>query len=237
MAPAGTGVAPNLRMRMTVRCCYKILLTLSTALTVCHSPFLAAAAIPCPAHLDSGDEFREDLEKLQLKTNRLRLIPFRNDQLEDIYAIYKNPEILKWNQPEAPKDIVLQIEEGSSRDLKTLKSSESPKVRWAIYKDTQLIGFTGMRTIFKEPNELIPDQSELWVSIAYAILPEHWGHGYATEAQIRVNEFLFSHLNVVAIRAITMKGNEPSAGLLEKLGFNKNDSDPNYDLFYLFPSF
>ena len=55
--------------------------------------------------------------------------------------------------------------------------------------------------------------------IGYALLPEHTGHGYATEACSAVVEFAGKHLNLSRIYAYVGAANEPSIKLLDKLRF------------------
>jgi [ribosomal protein S5]-alanine N-acetyltransferase len=57
--------------------------------------------------------------------------------------------------------------------------------------------------------------------LAYELSPEFWGHGYATEACLRVIESLFTDYNVAEIMAEVDTRNEASCKLLERLSFKR----------------
>lgn len=57
------------------------------------------------------------------------------------------------------------------------------------------------------------------VDIGYAFLPEHCGKGYATEAASAVLSFARATLGLRRVVAVVNPDNEPSIGVLRKLGF------------------
>ncbi len=69
--------------------------------------------------------------------------------------------------------------------------------------------------------------------IGFALLPDHWGKGYALEAAMSVMEEAFNRLRISQILAITSVNNFASIRLLGKLGFEfqekmqENDKDLN----------
>lgn len=80
--------------------------------------------------------------------------------------------------------------------------------------ETDPIGYCGLiigRSSFDEPE------------IAYEILPEYRGHGYATEAAGAVIEAAFS-TGRQRLWATTRRWNAPSLRVLEKLGFDAHHS-------------
>ncbi|MDO9488779.1 MAG: GNAT family N-acetyltransferase [Sphingomonadaceae bacterium] len=60
---------------------------------------------------------------------------------------------------------------------------------------------------------------ERQAEIGYGLLPEHFGHGYGSEAVARVLDELFETSKLHRVVAITGLGNAPSRRLLEQLGF------------------
>ncbi len=58
------------------------------------------------------------------------------------------------------------------------------------------------------------------VDIGYAFLPENFGKGYAYESSVAVVEFAKEKLKLPGLDSITMRINEPSIKLLERLGFS-----------------
>lgn len=57
--------------------------------------------------------------------------------------------------------------------------------------------------------------------LAYWLVPEHHGHGYATEALELLIDYFFESFEKHGLHARTFDYNEASAGLLEKLGFTR----------------
>ena len=59
-----------------------------------------------------------------------------------------------------------------------------------------------------------------------------WGHGYAKEAATACMDAAFSRWNAPYVVALTVAGNEPSWGLMKRLGMRHHPEldfhDPNY---------
>ncbi|WP_374711438.1 GNAT family N-acetyltransferase [Symbiobacterium terraclitae] len=55
--------------------------------------------------------------------------------------------------------------------------------------------------------------------LGYAIMPDAWGRGYATEAAREVLRFAFEGLHLRRVTAACLAGNRASIRVLEKLGF------------------
>jgi len=77
--------------------------------------------------------------------------------------------------------------------------------------DTGLIGFVG---IGGDP-----------VNCAYAIDPDYWGNGYATEALCGLLQHCFDHLRLENVEADHFIDNPASARVLQKLGFVRTGTD------------
>ncbi|MCR8925781.1 GNAT family N-acetyltransferase [Priestia megaterium] len=94
-------------------------------------------------------------------------------------------------------------------------------VRWGIERlDTgELIGTVG----FNQWN-----QKHKRAEIGYELHPQHWGHGYASEAASAVMAYGFDILQLVRIGAVVFLENKASQHVLEKLGFQKEGVLKNY---------
>ena len=57
------------------------------------------------------------------------------------------------------------------------------------------------------------------IDIGYAMLPQHYGTGYAFEAVNRLKTAAFNDFQISQINAITLPENKASKNLLRKLGF------------------
>ena len=92
--------------------------------------------------------------------------------------------------------------------------------RWAcVLKETQsVIGFCGLKYL-----------SDLdVVDVGYRFLPQHWGHGLASEACIASLDFGFRTLRLDQIVAFVMPENAASIRVLEKSGM-RLDCEYVYD--------
>ncbi len=58
------------------------------------------------------------------------------------------------------------------------------------------------------------------VEVAYALLREHWGHGYATEAAQAVREWAFAYLDVARLVSLIVPENEASKKVARKNGMH-----------------
>lgn len=63
------------------------------------------------------------------------------------------------------------------------------------------------------------DERRGWANLGYWVHPDHWGHGYATEAVRLVVTHGFTELGLHRISATIVARNEASKQVVEKLGF------------------
>lgn len=85
--------------------------------------------------------------------------------------------------------------------------------RWAcILKESmQIIGFCGLKYL-SEFDE---------VDVGYRFLPEHWGHGLATEACLASLQFGFEMLDLPQIIGLVLPENLASIRVMEKAGMSQ----------------
>ena len=153
-----------------------------------------------------------------LKTDRLTLRPWMEEDAECLYHFAKNPNvgpIAGWPPHESIED-----------SLNIIKTIFSKRETYAIVKDNVPIGCVGL--LFH------PDTNHYWgedaVELGYWIAEEYWGNGYAAEASERLIEHTFNDLNTTEIYASYRVENEQSKRVLEKLGFKyfKEMQNENY---------
>jgi len=65
------------------------------------------------------------------------------------------------------------------------------------------------------------DRPHRRASVGFALATSAWGQGYATEAVTRLIEHAFDDLELHRLEADVDPRNEPSLGLLERLGFRR----------------
>jgi len=144
-----------------------------------------------------------------LETERLLLRRLVLDDLNDLFALYRDPEIRKYF-PEG----VLTLEE-TREELEWHKDGHPrfPKLGlWAtIHKETgKFIGRCGLLPW------TIEDRQE--VEIAYMIDKTFWGQGLATEAARGILEYGFEQLNLSRLICLIDPDNVASQKVAEKIG-------------------
>ena len=89
---------------------------------------------------------------------------------------------------------------------------------WALRLTGQppIIGFAGFREFFEPPQ----------LQLLYALLPQYWGRGLATEAAAAVCDHAFSTLGFERVEAATDTENQASARVLLRLGMRPVRTTP-----------
>ncbi len=146
-----------------------------------------------------------------IDANRIRLRWISEMDTDAFYAIYSNPEVMRyWSTPpladrEAAASLIKKIQEDWKRRI---------ILKWgiALRPDNQLIGSI---TLFNL------DFNHRRAEIGYALGREHWGQGYMNEALMALLQYAFEALNLHRIEADVDPRNGASIRTLEKLGFQR----------------
>ena len=153
-----------------------------------------------------------DWERLPtINTSRLALRWISGDDVDDFYAIYSNPEVMRyWSTPPltdraAASKLVNEIHEG-------FKRRELLKWGIALRTDDTLIGSV---TLFH------PEFTHRRAEIGYALGRAHWGKGYMQETLKAVLTYAFEVLHFHRIEADVDPRNAASIRTLERLGFQR----------------
>jgi ribosomal-protein-alanine N-acetyltransferase len=151
------------------------------------------------------------LERLPiLHTERTMLRPLQADDAEQLFAIFSDPEVMRYwsSTPHADIDrtraMLAEIEAGFE---------DRSALQWGIERDAdgRLLGTV----------TLMPDPFQPRSQLGYILGREHWGRGYANEAQRRVIAFAFDELELHRLEADTHPDNAASLRSLERLGFRR----------------
>src|SRR6266498_4746449 len=153
-----------------------------------------------------------------LETKRLILRHLVMDDLDELFALYSDPEIRRYF-PEG----VLTFEE-TKEELEWFMNGH-PKFPelglWAtIYQETgQFIGRCGLLPW------TIDGQNE--VEVAFALSKEYWGQGLATEAAQALLQYGFEHLQLSRLVCLIDRENQASIRVATKMGmtFEKEGRD------------
>ena len=84
---------------------------------------------------------------------------------------------------------------------------------WVFHqkKDGQFIGRAGLKTYQIDGKNVI--------GLAYAVMPDYWNRGFATEMTQASLEVGFGHLGFTEVESWTLPGNLASQRVMDKLGF------------------
>lgn len=153
-----------------------------------------------------------DWERLPtINTPRLSLRWISEDDVDAFYAIYSNPEVMRyWSTPPVPNrdaasKLISEIHEG-------FKRRELLKWGIALRTDNTLIGSV---TLFH------PEFTHRRAEIGYALGRTHWGNGYMQETLKAVLVYAFEVLGFHRIEADVDPRNAASIRTLERLGFQR----------------
>ena len=144
----------------------------------------------------------------EINTARLTLRALAPSDLEDTLSILYNDKVkATYMLPDFParEDAVKLFER-----LRTLSHSAEHLVL-GIYREGRLIGFL---------NDTGTDGTA--IEVGYALHPDCWNHGYATEALQAVIGELF-HLGYTTVRAGFFEENPASGRVMEKSGMHRTD--------------
>jgi ribosomal-protein-alanine N-acetyltransferase len=154
---------------------------------------------------------------VELTTSRLRLRPWRDDDLDAWAALNVDPEVMRFFPSLLDRD---QARAGMTRINASI--AERGYGLWAVevLGGVRFIGFCGIRDV---PFDAAFTPA---VEIGWRFARAHWGHGYATEAARASLVYGFDVLGLAEIVAMLVPDNRRSAAVCERLGMER---DPNAD--------
>ena len=142
----------------------------------------------------------------QLETARLRLRPYREDDLPELLPLIGTREVAA-----TTLRIAHPYTEQDARDFLTL--AQEPGRIWlaiTLRSDGRQIGGIGLRV----------DDQHQHAELGYWLGVQHWGQGYATEAAREMLRYGFEDLGLHRIFASHFKHNAASGRILVKLGMH-----------------
>ena len=142
-----------------------------------------------------------------LETDRLRLRPYRPDDLDDLHAMLSDPEHMRWYP--APFDRE-QTTAWLERQIEGLR--ERGFALW-IVEDRVTSGFLGTAGPTLQVVEGVDE-----VEIGWHTRPGRKGEGIAPEAASAARDWAFATLDVDHLISLVRPENESSARVAEKIG-------------------
>lgn len=131
-------------------------------------------------------------------TERLTLRPLLPDDTEAYLAIRHHPEVAKW----VPQPLPGVIERFAA------SWQERRYAPWGVFRDGRLIGHGGLNYVSE-----FGETEVLW-----ALHPDVWGKGYATEVARAALAHGFETLGLGLIFAITLPDNLASQAVMKRIG-------------------
>ena len=145
-----------------------------------------------------------------LETERLILRPFEEGDLDIIYRVYSDEEILRYS-PFDPVD-----EQGAQALLdRFLRGWKEDPV---TEREMAVIEKESGEKIGRCHIQLGPEESAM---IGWFLVREAWGKGYATEMTEALLDCCFGKLKLHRVRAICNPGNPASFHVMEKCGMRR----------------
>jgi ribosomal-protein-alanine N-acetyltransferase len=148
-------------------------------------------------------------DDIRLTTSRLTLRPLRDDDASALFAIYSDPRIMRfWSSP--PWASVADAEAKISRNRAGMAAGTS--LDFGIFRvaDEQLLGTCDLFHL---------DQQCRRGEVGYGLAFDAWGQGYMQESMLALLDYGFKELQLNRIEADIDPGNQASAKLLTRMGF------------------
>ena len=155
---------------------------------------------------------------IRIETERLILRPFQEDDVDRLFLLDSNPEVMKYVGQKP-----LTKKEQSAEVIKMVQKQYAEKGigRWAVIEKESnlLIGWSGLKLIDYEING-----HQNFYEIGYRFLPEFWGKGYATESSKFCIYLGFTKFGMKEIVGRVMKENTASVKVLGNVGMTYKET-------------
>jgi ribosomal-protein-alanine N-acetyltransferase len=149
------------------------------------------------------------LETPTLETPRLTLRPFRDADVDDLFALHTDRTVLRyWDSP--PWTDRARADRFVATCRAIAEGDDGARVAVERRTDGGFVGWCSVTTW---------NPTYRSASLGYCFAQASWGQGYATEAAGALLDWAFETLDLNRVQAETDTRNLGSARVLEKLGF------------------
>ena len=157
--------------------------------------------------------------RTQLETARLRLRLFTHADVQIMFELGSDPDVIKYAEATPVRDLeeaMQRLEQGPLSDYEKYGYG-----RFAVeLKETgNVIGFCGIKYL---PEIELPE-------VGYRYLKEYWGRGIGTEVAQACVDFARDDLKIKKLVALIMPDNTASINLAVKLGMTRGPLIHIYD--------
>ena len=152
-----------------------------------------------------------------IETERLRLRMLRDSDLDDLAALFADPDVMRYVGNGQPAD---RAEAEKALTSIIAHWERHGFGRWAIEDKhaNEFVGYGGLRSLFGTPE------------VVYHFAKRHWGKGFATETARASLQFGFIEKGFDRIVAIAKPGNAASIHVMEKVGMHFEMQTSYYDI-------
>ncbi len=172
---------------------------------------------------EDGSEFRHETERLILRD-------WRAEDWDEFWRVCNTPNVMRWLGGVANHDTQAE----ASARLEQYRCDHGFTFWVCERRDDgghlsgSFLGFCGLKRSNQPPGPLG------MVEVGWRLREDAWGKGYAKEAAIASLDLAFERFSADEVIAITVPANEPSWGLMKRLGmthrpgldFDSPDFDP-----------
>ncbi len=158
---------------------------------------------------------------MELKTDRLLLRQWKEEDFDAFAAMNADPEVMEFY----PNIQSSEESFGMAKKFQNLISQKGWGF-WAVEKlcDNSFIGFVGLH----EPTYDLPVTP--CTEIGWRLSKSSWGKGYAIEAAKAVLKFAFNELKLEQVYSFTSVGNLRSRSVMEKIGMKNTNANFNHPI-------
>jgi RimJ/RimL family protein N-acetyltransferase len=154
---------------------------------------------------------------LSLRTSRLLLRPWRDEDIARFAEMSSDPEVMEYLLPLSSRGLSGEAWVAAKRD----HWEEHGFGQWVVElpDEASFIGVVGLETVSYQAH-FTPA-----VEVAWRLARAYWGRGYATEAARAALDYGFGQLGLDEIVALTVPGNRRSRAVMERLGMTRSPQD------------
>ncbi len=145
-----------------------------------------------------------------IETERLTLREWRDEDRAPFFQLCQSPVVMACLGGPASEEQV-----GASIARARAAQAKHGFCLWAIERrgDGAFLGFCGLKVA-----DAAGTPVEGMIEIGWRLREKDWGAGYAREAALAVLRWVWSHLDVARVIAMTVPANRRSWGLMERIG-------------------
>jgi len=144
-----------------------------------------------------------------LTTLRLAMRELVPEDFDDLHRLSSNARVMKYvtGRPETHEETLAAVR----RVIRNYRLYPDLGAWYAVRRDTgKFIGWFSLKYCGKSPD----------IEIGYRLVPEAWGHGFATEGATALHDYGFDDLGLHRIIGVTHPGNRASQKVLMKAGLS-----------------